>query len=722
MSNNEKLTLSRREFMGLSAGAFVLGMSLPMSRIQGAYAASGENAKLNAFIVIDTDNSITFYNPFIEMGQGTYTSIPMIVAEELDADLASMAIEQAPHGDDYKIMFNNTIRFTGGSWSVRSSYDTMRRAGATARAMLINAAAEKWQTQPADCETKPGMVINKKNGKTLSYGELAPLAAQQTVPENVELKKPEDFRLIGKPVKRTDSLAKATGTANFGIDTQVDGMLIAAVRQSPVFGGKVESIDESSILSMPGVKWVDQIPNGVAVTADNFWHAKNAVEALKVTFDEGANSGFSSAGYLKDLQSRLDEPGVTAEQEGDPSSALANAAKTITVDYYVPFLAHATLEPMNCTALVTDKHCTVWAPNQGADFVAATAAKITGLPLDAIDVKTPFLGGGFGRRFVMDYTEQAVTLANAHQGTPIKVIWTREEDTQHDFYRPLTAARFRGGLDKDGNTVASHVTTAGEGPMSRLNPEFLQGAKFDRTQVEGIEKQPYHIANKRVDVVHVPLAPVPIGYWRSVAHSVNGFMQECFIDELAHAAGADPVQYRLSMLKNAPRFAAVLKKVASMANWSAKVMKKAGQKHAMGVALHESFGSIVGQVADVSLEDEQPKVHKVWAVVDCGFAVNPGIIAMQMESAIAYGLSAALAEEITLEKGRVTNTNFNTYPIMAGSAMPEVETEIINSGAQMGGIGEVGTPPIAPALCNALFTLTGKRIRSLPLSKIEFTS
>ena len=719
MSTTDKMTLSRRQFMGLS-GAFVLGMYLPVGRM--ARAANAKTSALNAFLVIAPDNTITFYNPFIEMGQGTYTSIPSIVAEELDAELGNMIIEQAPHGDEYKIMFNNTVRFTGGSLSVRSSYETMRQAGATARSMLISAAAEQWQVKPADCDTKPGMVVNKQTGKTLSYGELASLAAKQTVPERVKLKDPEDFRLIGKPVKRTDSLAKATGTANFGIDTQVEGMLIAVVRQSPVFGGKVKSFDANSVKNMPGVKWVDAIPDGVAVIADNFWHAKKAVEKLDVKFDEGSNASFSSSAYLQSLLSKLDDAGVTAEQEGDVDSALKNAAKTVTADYHVPFLAHATLEPMNCTALVTENHCTVWAPNQGADFVAGTAAKITGLPLDAIEVNTPFLGGGFGRRFLMDFTAQAVTLAKAHKGTPIKVVWTREEDTQHDFYRPLTAARYRAGLDENGMPVALHMTNAGEGPMGRLNPEFLQDPKIDTTIIEGAEKQPYHIPNKRLDIVHVPLSPVPIGYWRSVAHSVNGFIKESFIDELAHAAGQDPVNYRLAMLKNSPRYAAVLKKVAKMANWTAKVRQKDGVKHAMGVALHESFGSLVAQIAEVSISSNKPKVHKVWCVVDCGFAVNPGIIKMQIESAMAYGLSAALAEEVTMEKGRVTNTNFNTYPILAGKDMPEVETEIINSGAQMGGVGEIGTPPIAPAVCNALFSLTGKRIRSLPLSNADLTT
>ncbi len=720
MSTQEKLKVSRRQFMGMS-GALVLGMYLPVGKL-AAKAGVSAAGKVNAFLVIAPDNSITFYNPFIEMGQGTYTSIPTLVAEELDADLSAMQIAQAPHGDDYKIMFNNTVRFTGGSLSVRSSYETMRRAGATARAMLINAAAEKWQVKASDCKTEPGFVINQSTGDKLSYGELAPLAATQTVPEDLPLKESKDFRLIGKPVKRTDSLAKATGTANFGIDTQIDGMLVAVVKQSPVFGGKVKSFDAAAVKDMPGVKWVDPIPDGVAVIADNYWHALKAIQALPVSFDEGANAKFSSAAYLQSLQDNLDTAGVNVENKGDVATALKSAETKLTADYHVPFLAHATLEPMNCTALVTDNNCTVWAPNQGADFVAGTAAGITGLPLDAITVETPFLGGGFGRRFLMDFVAQAVTLAKAHKGIPIKVVWSREEDTQHDFYRPMTAARYRAGLDANGKPVALHVTNVGEGPMGRLNPEFLADPKIDTTVVEGVEKQPYEIANHKLDYVHMPLSPVPIGYWRSVAHSVNGFIKESFIDEMAHAAKKDPVAFRLSMLSNSPRFAAVLKKAAAMADWNPSVVEKNGVKHAMGVSLHESFGSLVAQVAEVSIENKKINVHKVWCVVDCGFAVNPAIVKMQMESALAFGLSAAMGEEITMEKGRVRQTNFHTYPILMGKDMPEVETEIINSGATMGGVGEIGTPPIASAVCNALFTLTGKRIRTLPLSKTDLNA
>jgi isoquinoline 1-oxidoreductase beta subunit len=717
--------MSRRQFLGLGAagaGVFVLGMSLPLgNKFARAAVNNSGDGTLNAFIAIREDGGVIFQNTFIEMGQGTYTSIPAIVAEELDITMDVITVEQAPHGPEYKIMFNNTARFTGGSNSVRSSYDTMRKAGATARQMLIEAAAKEWNVPAGECTTEPGYVLHNASGKKAGYGDLAPLAATLQAPAEVKLKDPADFRLLGKPVGRTDSLAKATGTAEFGIDVQVDGMLHAAVKQCPVFGGKVKSFDASKVMDMPGVVAVEEIPDGVAVIADHYWNAKQALEKLPVEFDNGSNASFSSAAYLEKLQSRLDDTGITAEAEGDVITALANAAKTISADYHVPFLAHATLEPMNCTALVETDRCTVWAPNQGADFVAGVTKDITGLPLEAIDVQTPFLGGGFGRRFIMDYTAQAVTLANKHKGTPIKVIWTREEDTQHDFYRPMTAARHRAGFDKKGNLVAHHITNVGEGPMGRLNPGFLENPKIDSTVLEGVEKQPYAVPNKRLDYVHETVAPVPIGYWRSVAHSVNGFIKESFMDELAHAVNADPVEFRRGLLTDAPRYKKVLDTVVKMANWKTGTRKVDGNDRAMGVALHESFGTLVAQIADVSIEDGEVTVHDVWCSVDCGFAINPAIVTMQMESGIAYGLSAALAEEISMKDGKVDQANFNSYPILPPQKMPQVHVQIINSGEALGGIGEPGTPPIAPAVCNALFTLTGQRIRSLPLSRYTFT-
>ncbi|MGR9044202.1 MAG: molybdopterin cofactor-binding domain-containing protein, partial [Gammaproteobacteria bacterium] len=530
MSKILNLSMSRRQFLGVSAAGasvFLLGMSLPFGRIA---SEEDQEAVINAFIGIDENGLVVFQNPFIEMGQGTYTSIPAIVAEELDVEMAALKVVQAPHGPEYRIMFNNTTRFTGGSLSVRSSYMTMRKAGATARAMLISAAAGEWGVKPEECTTEPGAVVHSASNRKLSYGQLAPLAAKLEPPTEAPLKDSAAFRLIGKPVKRTDSLAKATGAAEFGIDVKIDGLLHAAVKQAPVFGGSVKSFDKSAVLNMPGVVAVEEIPNGVAVIADHYWHAKKALEQLPVSFDEGANADFSSKAYLEKLQASLDDAGVTAENVGDASKALETAAKKIQADYDAPFLAHATMEPMNCTAWVTADHCKVWAPNQGADFVANTAAEITGLELDAIEVFTPFLGGGFGRRFIMDYTAQAVTLAKKHPGKPIKVTWTREEDTQHDHYRPMTAARYRAGFDAQGNPVALHITTAGEGPMGRLNPEFLKDPKIDESIFEGGAHQPYAIPNKRQDVITVPVKPVPIGYWRSVGNSQNCFFKESFID------------------------------------------------------------------------------------------------------------------------------------------------------------------------------------------------
>ncbi len=722
MSNIINISMSRRKFLGVSAattGVFVIGMSLPLGKF--ANAGTDNNGVLNAFIGIKEDGSVILQNPFIEMGQGTYTSIPAIVAEELDIEMSSIAVVQAPHGADYRIMFNNTVRFTGGSMSVRSSYDTMRKAGAAARSMLVAAAAREWQVPESECTTQPGMVLHEKSGRKMSYGELAPKAAGMPVPAEVSLKDSSQFRLIGKPVKRTDSLVKATGQAEFGIDVKAEGMLIAAVMQSPVFGGSLESMDKTAVMQMPGVVAVEEIANGVAVIADYFWHAKSALDKLSVSFKAGDNASFSSAGYLQTLQSKLDDKGVSAEDIGDVDRALASAAKTIVAEYHVPFLAHATMEPMNCMALVNSDNCIVWAPNQGADFVAQVAAGITGLALEAIEVRTPFLGGGFGRRFVLDYVAQAVTLANRHKGTPIKVIWTREEDTQHDHYRPLTAAKYRAGFDQDNNPIALHITTSGEGPMGRLNPEFMQDPAIDHTIIEGAFNQPYAIPNKRMDLVNVSVAPVPIGFWRSVGNSQNAFFKESFIDEMAHAAGVDPVEFRRSLLGSEPRYKKVLDTVVKMANWRGKPWQaEDGTQHAMGVALQLSFGTIVGEVAEISLSAGKLKVHKVWCAVDCGFAVNPAIVVMQMESGIAFGLSAALAEEVTLEKGKVMQTNFHTYPILSADRMPKVEVQIINSGEALGGIGEPGTPPIAPAICNALFTLSGQRIRSLPLKNHGF--
>ena len=560
-------------------------------------------------------------------------------------------------------------------------------------------------------------------GKKLSYGELAPLAAILSPPQEVKLKDPDGFRLLGKPARRLDLGEKTNGTAKFGIDYRENKLLIAAVRQAPVHGGTVKSYDKQAVLKLPGVAAVDEVPNGVAVLADNYWHAAKALAALPVEFHDGDNTGFSNDTYLKKLQSRLDESGEAAENEGDVKQALAAAAKTLAADYHAPYLAHATLEPMNCSALYSGDRCLVWAPHQSVDYVVQTAVQITGLPPEAIEVQTPFLGGGFGRRIMTDFVAQAVTLARKHPGRPVKVIWSREEDTQHDHYRPLMAVRYRAGLDAGGKPVAIHITNVGDGPLRQVMPAFMGDSKVDMSVMEGAAHQPYAIANRRADYVY-DASPVPLGFWRSVGNSHNAFFKESFMDEIAHAAGSDPVAFRRSLLDGSPRFRKVLDTVTAMAGWKGTPWRAAdGREHAMGVALHKSFGSIVGEVAEISLDDSgKIRVHKVWAAVDCGFAVNPMTIPLQIESAIAIGLSAALHEQVTVENGRTVNGNFDSYPILTAREMPDVAVEIINGGGEeLGGIGEVGTPPIAPAVANAVFTLTGKRLRSLPLNTHTLT-
>jgi isoquinoline 1-oxidoreductase beta subunit len=612
------------------------------------------------------------------------------------------------------------MRITGGSASVRGSYDALRRIGASARAMLIEAAARQWGVPAAELATEPGCVVHAGSKRRAAYGELAAVAAALPPPADVALRDPAKFRLLGKPTPRTDAFEKSSGRAIFGIDIREPDMLIAAIRHAPAYGGRVAGIDKTKALSMPGVAAVEDLGNAVAVLADNTWRARQAADALAATFADGPDAKFSSAAHLEKLRARLGEEGHPVESEGDVKAAFAAAAKTIEAEYHAPFLAHATMEPQNCTAVIRDGRCIVRAPNQGADFVAMTAAEITKLPIENIEVHTPFLGGGFGRRIVLDYVRQAVTLADRHKGRAVKVVWSREEDTQHDFYRPLVAAKYRAAFDAGGNPIAIHVTTAGDGPARQLG--WQQDPKVDGSVMEGAYKQPYGIANRRSDFVFEP-SPVPLGFWRSVGHSQNGFFKESFIDEMAHAAGKDPVEFRRSLLGKASRYLKVLDTAVTMAKWRGGRWKAAdGRERAMGVALHESFGSIVAEVAEVSLDgDGRPAVHRVWAAVDCGFSVNPLVLVHQVESAVAYGLSAALHEEVTMKDGRALNGNFDSYPILTAQQMPQVEVQVINSGEALGGVGEVGTPPIAPAVCNALFALTGKRVRSLPLARHSFT-
>ncbi|MCF7982701.1 MAG: molybdopterin-dependent oxidoreductase [Pseudomonadales bacterium] len=714
---NEIVNVSRRQLIKGGAASLTLAFFLPLKGRLALAEKVTAQTRLNAFLTLETNGQVTFYSPFIEMGQGTYTSLPMLVAEEMDIDIARIKVVQAPHGKQYKIMFGGTQRFTGGSYSIRSSYDILRHAGAAARLMLINAAAKLWNVPVNEISTESGDVLHRKTNRKIAYGQLVQLASKENPPENPTLKSPSAFRYIGKAIKRTDTTAKTDGSAIFGIDINIPGMLYAAVKKTPIYGAKVLSFDAAAVRNMPGVVTVETIPQGVAVIADRFWRAQKALEKLPIQYQDTPNQQFSSAQLAQQMRARLDETGVVAESKGDVLQAFEQAEKIFSADYEVPFLAHTTMEPMNCTAHVTNTFCELWAPNQGVDFVAEMAAKITGLPLDKIIVHTPYLGGGYGRRFYTDVAEQAVVLSKK-LGKPIKVVWSREEDVRQDFFRPMTVVKHRAAIDQKGTISAWHSTLVGEGPIGRLFG--VQPDEADNSVVEGARHQPYQIANKQVDWVQHK-HPIPIGFWRSVGHSFNGFITESFVDEMAFACGKEPVAFRQELLTNSPRFLAVLNQVTEMADYQAGVSETAGIRAAYGVAIHESFNSIVAQVAQVSIVKGQAKVHKIWCAVDCGLAVNPDTIEAQMQSGISTGLSQLFLEEVTFEQGKTVQNNFHNYPILPPHMMPAVEVKIIQSGAEIGGIGEPGTPPTAAAVTNAIFKLTKQRIRRLPIANIDLS-
>lgn len=712
---SKPVELSRRSFIQGSLAGLTLAFALPMKARGALLFANQKATMLNAFLNIAPDGRITYFSPFIEMGQGTYTSLPMIIAEELDADLAMFEVEQAPLGDDYKLAFGGTMRITGGSTAVRSSYDIMRQVGASVRELMLQAAANYWKVPAARLITELGFVVDAQSGERIGYGMLAPLAAQGKLPSQPKLKNPADFRYIGKPVKRTDSFAKSHGQAKFGIDISVPGMVYATVKKNPVFGKGVRSFNPEYVMNMPGVLGVEPIPGGVAVIADSFWHAKKGLDQLEVEFETSESELVSSESISKDMRTKLDVPGVEAENRGDVVKAFKEATQKLEAVYEVPFLAHVTMEPMNCTAWVTKDKCELWAPNQGVDTFAQVAAQITGLPLEKILVHTPYLGGGFGRRSFPDYAVQAVLLSK-QLSRPVKLVWTREEDISQDFYRPMTLAKHQAAFNSEGALTAWQSTLVGDGPWGRL---FGLGPnEADRSVIEGATHQPYAVENRRVEWLGHQ-HPVPVGWWRSVGHSYNGFITESFVDEMADTAGVEPVAFRRMLLVNAPRFLKVLETAIQMADYQPGLLG-GNAPYAMGFAMHESFGSIVAQVAKVTLESGQPRVLKVWCVVDCGMMVNPNTIEAQMQSGISTGLSQALFEELVISEGRVQQSNFHDYPILPPHLMPEVAVSIIESGAPMGGIGEPGTPPIAAAVANALFKLSGVRVRRLPMKHYNF--
>jgi isoquinoline 1-oxidoreductase beta subunit len=743
-------TTSRRRFLlgGVGiAGALVVGWGMLAPR-QRLYATSPLKSAeglvpLNGWVMLGSDGRVTVAMAKNEMGQGVFTSLPMLVAEELDVPLSMVDIAQAPidkiygevamladglpfHPDDHSALKRTVqwlskkasrefgIMVTGGSSSIKDSWLTMREAGAAARAMLLAAAAAEWQVPLAECSTAAGFVVHT-SGKRASYGELAAKAAT-IKPSTYQLKDPSQFTLIGHTQMRRDSPAKVNGSAQFGMDVKPAGLLYAAVKMCPVFGGSLKSFDQAAVNSMPGVLHVLPVasnakgtPASVAVIAKSWWQAQRAVAKLPVVWEGGANAKLSSASIAEQLKNSLtQESGFTYYKTGD-IDANATAAQTLHAEYSAPFLAHAALEPVNCTAQFKDGKLTLWVPTQVPSIAVASAAKAAGINADDVTMHITYLGGGFGRRLETDMVMQAVAIALAANGAPVQLVWSREDDTAHDFYRPAALARFTATLDANGKVQTYQSKSASGAPGQKLTARAfgLPESGPDKTSIEGLYDLCYEFPNQQMAHVIVETG-VPTGSWRSVGHSHNAFFKESFIDEIAHAAKTDPVAFRRSLLQNHPRHLAVLNAAIEKAGKPA-----VGRAH--GVALHQSFGSIVAEVAEVSIEEGKIRVHKITCAIDCGIVVNPDGVRQQVESAVIYGLSAALYGEITIRDGQVVQKNFHDYPMLRMSQSPLIETILIPSTELPEGVGEPGLPPVAPAVANAVFALTGKRLRSLPL-------
>jgi isoquinoline 1-oxidoreductase beta subunit len=755
---------SRRRFLlgGLAAGgALMVGWSVlpPRQRLRSSQPlpAPAGSVALNGWVAIAPDGIVSVVVPSSEMGQGVYTALPMLLAEELDAPLSSVRIMKTPvdkiyanltvlqenlpfHPEDQGAVKRGArwiaskaareigVMFTGASTSVKDAWGPMREAGAVARAMLLRAAGEQWRIEPARLSTRDGLVLHP-DGRRLAYGELAARAAVvggDIGPGEVRLKAPSEFRLIGQPVPRRDTPSKTNGSALFGIDARAPGMLYAALKMAPVIGAGVASFDAAKALAMPGVLKVVEVSSalpamsgagaGVAVVAKTWWQAKQAADALPVTWSASPHAGLSSEAIFADFARLLDEEsGFTYFESG--SQDVQGTVKTLQAEYRAPFLAHAAMEPLNCTAQLKDGKLKIWASTQVPSVAVETAAKVAGVGRDDVDIDVMLLGGGFGRRLEADMVAQAVAIAMALDGPlsgqPVQLIWTREDDTRHDVYRPQALARFAAKLDAKGNLLAWDNKSVSGSITHQYFPRNI-GLPMpgpDKNAAEGEFDLQYEIANRRIAHVIADSA-VPLGYWRSVGHSHNAFFKEGFLDEVAQAAGKDPVLLRRELLRRHPRHLAVLDAALARAGTAPE-----GRAH--GVAVHQAFGSIVAQVAEVSVtgagRDAQIRVHRVVCAVDCGIVVNPNIVAQQVESAVVFGLSAALSGEITIKDGQVQQGNFGDYPVLRMNEAPLVETVIVPSAEPPEGMGEAATPPVAPAVASAVFKLTGQRLRSLPL-------
>ncbi|WUR15242.1 xanthine dehydrogenase family protein molybdopterin-binding subunit [[Empedobacter] haloabium] len=746
--------ISRRRFL-LSgagvAGALLVGWGVapPRQRLkaQAALPVARDAVALNGWVAIAPDNTVSIVVPRAEMGQGVHTALPMLLAEELDVPLAAVRIAPAPqdkiyanlavmrenlpfHPDDTgytkaatqwglaKVARELGINLTGGSSSVKDLWLPMREAGATARGLLIAAASRAWKVAPEQVRSADGWLYHDSSGRKASYGSLAAAAAQET-PYEVPLKEPHAFRLIGRAQPRRDARIKSDGTARFGIDARPEGMVYAALRMAPTIGGTIAGINPASVLAMPGVLSVIDFSGalrgqtgaqaGVAVVARTFWQASQAAAALAVRWEAGPHAALSTQGLFDGLAAALDgDDEHVYHSRGDLEQA-GTGARVIRAEYRAPLLAHAAMEPVNCTAQVSGGKVRLWLSTQAPSIVVAIAAQVADVDPADVELHEHLLGGGFGRRLEGDMVAQAVAIARECQGRPVQMIWSREDDVMHDVYRPAALARFQATLDAAG-TILTWQCRAASGALghqfARRNLGLPAGGP-DKSTVEGVYDMQYEIPHQRIAHVAVD-TPVPLGNWRSVGHSQNAFFKESFIDEMAHAAGKDPVALRRAMLLEHPRDLAVLDAAVKRAG-----TPPPGRAH--GVALHQSFGSIVAQVAEVSVEGKEIRVHRVVCAIDCGLAVNPNLVAQQMESSVIFGLSAALGGEITIEDGKVEQTNFGDYPVLRMHQAPIVETIINLSTEPPEGVGEPGVPPVAPAVANAVFKLTGQRLRSLPL-------
>ncbi|RFB80783.1 xanthine dehydrogenase family protein molybdopterin-binding subunit [Methylovirgula sp. 4M-Z18] len=706
---------NRRSFV-VACLSFAGGLAVGVSPLKALPIAgkpwspeSPEAQEVNAWVVIEPDGTILIRVAQSEMGEGIFTALPMIVAEELHCDWTKVKPEFASANRNLTGTPYNRMG-TGGSGAVRRSREFLQQAGASARERLIAAAAQKFGAAPSECVARDGMVIHQASNRSLPYAELSGDAAKIRLPREPKIKTPDQFKLIGTAQNRLDVPVKVTGEAMFGIDTRLPDMVYAAVTACPVFGGTVKSFDEAAVKKRRGVLAVVPVDGGLAVVADNFWRAKEAALALSVEWDEGAAAKTSSEEFRKDYLAALDGPAATAKNTGDVAAGLNAALKKVEAVYEVPHLAHATMEPLNATVHWTPDRIDVWMGTQNPDASLQLAADVGGVAAENVFVHTCYLGGGFGRRAVNDELRQAVQVSKAMR-KPVKLIWTREVDIRHDRYRPQAALRFRAGLNADGMPVAMDLRTA-VGSITRSLGWGKVENGIENSAIEGLANTPYQCDALRVDCA-LKNTHVPVMFWRSVGSSQNAFAMESFIDELAYAAGKDPYLYRRALLSHRPDFLAVLDTLAQKSDWGTKLP----QGSARGIAVHESFGTIVGEVAQVNVSKSGDiKVERVVAAVDCGHVVNPATVERQIESAVIYGLTAALYGEITIGDGAVKQGNFDDYQMVRMADSPAIETHLVLSGgSKWGGIGEPGTPPIAPAVANAIFAATGKRIRSLPI-------